>query len=173
MLNIFGKNYGPDFRTILFCRHLYHRHILGLYDGTNDNLLSHILLIFKYYTYISRQKRILNRDNLIANLIKAKKREEQISLVTSNKREVYIYILLNVRRREGDFFFFIVCMFVWIYLFLFTFLLVLLHSHQIEQNEIIKWLFSQWQSLLLNNNARNVIFKRKNRTRIYFCEINC
>ena len=92
MLNIFGKNYGPDFRTILFCRHLYHRHILGLYDGTNDNLLSHILLIFKYYTYISRQKRILNRDNLIANLIKAKKREEQISLVTSNKREVYIYI---------------------------------------------------------------------------------
>ena len=116
MLNIFGKNYGPDFRTILFCRYLYHRHILGLYDGTNDNLLSHILLIFKYYTYISRQKRILNRDNLIANLIKAKKREEQISLVTSNKREVYIYILLNVRRREGDFFFLLfVCLFGYIY----------------------------------------------------------
>ena len=119
MLNIFGKNYGPDFRTILFCRHLYHRHILGLYDGTNDNLLSHILLIFKYYTYISRQKRILNRDNLIANLIKAKKREEQISLVTSNKREVYIYILLNVRRREGDFFFY--CLYVCLDIFIFVY----------------------------------------------------
>ena len=100
MLNIFGKNYGPNFRTILFCRHLYHRHILGLYDGTNDNLLSHILLIFKYYTYISRQKRILNRDNLIVNLIKAKKREEQISLVTSSKREVYIYIYIYINKRK-------------------------------------------------------------------------
>ena len=35
---------------------------------------------------------------------------------------------------------------------------VLLHSHQIEQNQIIKWLFSQWQSLFLNDNARNVFF---------------
>ena len=113
MLNIFGKNYGPDFRTILFCRHLYHRPILGLYDGTNDNLLSHILLIFKYYTYISRQKRILNRDNLIANLIKAKKREEQISLVTSNKREVYIYIYFWMWEGEKEILF--VCLFGYIY----------------------------------------------------------
>ena len=89
-------------------------------------------------------------------------------------KEKYIYIYTSECEKERRrFFFFIVCMFVWIYLFLFTFLLVLLHSHQIEQNEIIKWLFSQWQSLLLNNNARNVIFKRKTRTRIYFCEINC
>ena len=36
--------------------------ILGLYNEANDNynLLSRILLIFKHYIYISREKRILN-----------------------------------------------------------------------------------------------------------------
>ena len=65
--------------------------ILGLYNETNDNynLLSHILLIFKYYIYISKEKRILNIDILIANLIKVKKRKKQISIVTINKREAY------------------------------------------------------------------------------------
>ena len=65
--------------------------ILGLYNDANDNynLLSHIFLIFKYYIYISREKRTLNIDNLIANLIKVKKMEKQISTVTINKREAY------------------------------------------------------------------------------------
>ena len=65
--------------------------ILGLYNETNDNynLLSHILLIFKYYIYISREKRTLNIGILIANLIKVKKREKQVSIVTINKREAY------------------------------------------------------------------------------------
>ena len=65
--------------------------ILGLYNEANNNynLLSHILLIFKYYIYISREKRILNIDILIANLIKAKKREKQISIFTINKRDAY------------------------------------------------------------------------------------
>ena len=65
--------------------------ILELYNEINDNynLLSHILLIFKYYIYISREKRILNIDILIANLIKVKKREKQIIIVTINKREAY------------------------------------------------------------------------------------
>ena len=65
--------------------------ILGLYNEANDNynLLSHILLIFKYYIYISREKRILNIDILTANLIKVKKREKQISIVTIDKREAY------------------------------------------------------------------------------------
>ena len=64
--------------------------ILGLYNETNENynLLSHILLIFKYI-HISREKRILNIDILIANLIKVKKRVKQISIVTINKREAY------------------------------------------------------------------------------------
>ena len=63
--------------------------LLGLHNEANDNydLLSHILLIFKYYIYISREKRILNIDILTANLIKVKKREKQISIVTINKRE--------------------------------------------------------------------------------------
>ena len=54
--------------------------VLGLYNEANDNhnLLSHILLIFKYYVYISREKRNLNMDILIANLTKVKKREKQI-----------------------------------------------------------------------------------------------
>ena len=65
--------------------------ILGLYNEANDsyNLLSHILLIFKYYIYISREKRILNIDILIANLIKVKKREKQISIVIINETEAY------------------------------------------------------------------------------------
>ena len=65
--------------------------ILGLYNEVNNNynLLSHILLIFKYYIYVSREKGILNIDILIANLMKIKKREKQISLVNSNKTEAY------------------------------------------------------------------------------------
>ena len=65
--------------------------ILGLYNEVNDiyNLLSHILLIFKYYIYISREKQILNIDILMANLIKVKKKEKQISIVTINKTEAY------------------------------------------------------------------------------------
>ena len=64
--------------------------ILGLYNEANDNynLLDHILLIFKYI-YISREKRTLNIDILIANLIKVKKKEKQISSVTINKIKAY------------------------------------------------------------------------------------
>ena len=63
--------------------------ILGLYNEANDidNLLNHILLIFKYYIYISREKRTLNINVVIANLIEVKKREKQISIVTINKRK--------------------------------------------------------------------------------------
>ena len=52
--------------------------ILGLYNEANDNynLVSHILLIFRYYIYIPREKRILNIDILIANSVKIKKREK-------------------------------------------------------------------------------------------------
>ena len=65
--------------------------ILGLYNEANDNynLLSHTLLIFKYYIYISREKLTLNIDILIANFIKVKKREKQISISIINKREPY------------------------------------------------------------------------------------
>ena len=64
--------------------------ILRLYNKANDNynLLSHILLIFKYI-YISREKRTLNINILIANLIKVKRREKQISIGIINKREAY------------------------------------------------------------------------------------
>ena len=52
--------------------------IPGLYNKAHDNynLLSHILLIFKYYIYISREKRILNIDILVANLIKVRGRSK-------------------------------------------------------------------------------------------------
>ena len=65
--------------------------ILRLYNKVNDNynLLSHILLIFKCCVYISKEKRIPNIDILMANLIKIKKREKQISIATINKREAY------------------------------------------------------------------------------------
>ena len=64
--------------------------ILGLYNEANDNYnLGHILLILKYYIYISRKKRTLNIDILIANLRKVKKRETQLSIGIINKREAY------------------------------------------------------------------------------------
>ena len=54
----------------------------------NYNLRSHILMIFKCYIYISREKQTLNIDILIANLIKVKNREKQVSIVvTISKRE--------------------------------------------------------------------------------------
>ena len=64
--------------------------ILGLYNEANGNynLLSHILLIFKYYKYILRERQTLNIDILIANLIKVKKREKQISIGTIQKRSM-------------------------------------------------------------------------------------
>ena len=65
--------------------------ILGLYNEVNDNynFLNRILLIFKYYIYISREKQTLNIDILIANLIQVKKREKQMSSVTINKGKAY------------------------------------------------------------------------------------
>ena len=85
MLNVKFQN---DFILMPFTPQIA---ILGLYNEANDyyNLLSHILLVFKYYICISRETRILNTDILIANLITVKKRERQINLVTSNKREAY------------------------------------------------------------------------------------
>ena len=63
--------------------------ILGLYNEANDHYnMGHILLILKYI-YISRKNRTLNIDILIANLIKVKKREKQISIGIINKREAY------------------------------------------------------------------------------------
>ena len=45
-------------------------------------------MIFKCYIYISREKQTLNIDILIANLIKVKNREKQVSIVvTISKRE--------------------------------------------------------------------------------------
>ena len=65
--------------------------IRGPYNEANDNynLLSPILLMFICYIYISREKRILNIDIILANLIKVKNREKQISIVVINKREAY------------------------------------------------------------------------------------
>ena len=57
-----------------------------MYNKANDNynLLNHILLIFTYYIYISKEKGTLNIDILIANLIKVKKKDKEIRIVTIN-----------------------------------------------------------------------------------------
>ena len=103
--------------------------VLGLNSEANDNynLLSHILLIFKYYVHISREKRTLNIDVLIASLIKVKKKDKQISIVTINKRKAY-----KIHRekltgwvRRGFFVYFIVSVFCFFVLiicfFIYTF----------------------------------------------------
>ena len=61
--------------------------ILGLTNEANNifNLLNHILLIFKYYVYRSREKHIFNIYILIDNIIEIKKKEKQISLASKNK----------------------------------------------------------------------------------------
>ena len=65
--------------------------ILGLTNEANItyNLLNHILLVFKYYIYRSREKRILNIDNLKDKLIEIKKKEKRISVVSNNKTETF------------------------------------------------------------------------------------
>ena len=60
--------------------------ILRLTNNIYD-LLNHILLIFKYYVYRSREKHILNIDILIDNLIEIKKKEKQISVTSIDKTE--------------------------------------------------------------------------------------
>ena len=63
--------------------------ILGTYNKASDNcnLLRYVLLIFKFYIYISIEKRLLNIDILIGKLMKVKKVEKQISLNTSSRTE--------------------------------------------------------------------------------------
>ena len=73
--------------------------IIGLCNETNENynLLSHILLIFKYI-YISREKRTLNTNILIANLRKVKKREKEISICKQNLiNNLYRVIILFMK----------------------------------------------------------------------------
>ena len=62
--------------------------IFGLTNEANNiyNLLNHILLVFEYYIYMSREKLILNIDILIDNLIEIKKKEKRISFVNNNKK---------------------------------------------------------------------------------------
>ena len=52
-------------------------------------LLNHILMVFKYYVYRSREKHILNLVILTDNLIEIKKKQKQISLASNNKTEIY------------------------------------------------------------------------------------
>ena len=65
--------------------------ILGLYNeaNDNDNFLNHILLIFKYYIYISREKSNIKYRYFNSQLNKSKKKEKQIGIVTINKSKAY------------------------------------------------------------------------------------
>ena len=56
-------------------------------EANNIYNLNHILLVFKYYVYRSREKYILNTDILIDNLIEIKKKEKRIRLVSNKKTE--------------------------------------------------------------------------------------
>ena len=77
MLNLFGKNYRRNFRMILSC-HLFtpQTAILGLTNANIYNLPNHILLVFMYYVYRSREKHIVNIDIIIDNLIEIKEKEK-------------------------------------------------------------------------------------------------
>ena len=66
MLNVFGKDCEIS-NDLILSSLTPQTAILGLYNEAND--------IFKYYIYISREKRILNIDILIANLVKVKEKE--------------------------------------------------------------------------------------------------
>ena len=67
--------------------------IFGFLDYTSNGpifennkcLSNHILLIFKLYVYKSREKKVLNRNNLIAEIQKIKRIEKEIDLPNSKK----------------------------------------------------------------------------------------
>lgn len=72
---------------MLSCRPL--AAILGLTNEANNtsNLLSHILLVYKYYLDILRDKNTNNIDILIDNLMEIKKKEKRISFISNKKTE--------------------------------------------------------------------------------------
>lgn len=90
---IFGKDHRWNFKTILSCCHLCHK--LPFLDGllmeqttvcSRSNLLGHILLTFKYYIYISREKHILNYRYSIFQFNEAKEKREPYKTEAQKKR---------------------------------------------------------------------------------------
>ena len=63
--------------------------ILGLTNEASNtsNLLSHILLVYKYYLDILRDKNTKNIDILIDKLMEIKKKEKRISFISNKKTE--------------------------------------------------------------------------------------
>ena len=67
--------------------------IFGFLDYTNNDsifennkcLSNHILLIFKLYVYKSREKQLININNLIAEIQKVERIEKEIALTNSKK----------------------------------------------------------------------------------------
>ena len=67
--------------------------IFGFFHYTNNDstfennkcLCNHILLIFKFFVYKSREKNLLNINNLIAEIWKLKRVEKEIVLPNSTK----------------------------------------------------------------------------------------
>ena len=56
----------------------------------NDKVLSnHILLIFKLYVYKSREKKLVNINNLIAEIGKVKRIKKQIALISSKNTTAF------------------------------------------------------------------------------------
>ena len=81
ILNLFGKNYWRNFRMILFCHSWTDNEAKNIY-----NLLNHILLVFKYCVYRSREKHIPNID-INTYLIEIKKKEKRIALLATIKQK--------------------------------------------------------------------------------------
>ena len=51
----------------------------------NKVFINHILLVFKLYVYKSREKKLININNLIAEIRKVKRIEKEIALTNSKK----------------------------------------------------------------------------------------
>ena len=58
-------------------------------EASNIYNLNHILLVFKFSVYGSREKYIINIDILMDTLIEIKRKEKRVSLVINNKPETY------------------------------------------------------------------------------------
>ena len=69
--------------TAIF-RFLYYTKNDSIFEN-NKCLSNHILLIFKLYVYKSREKKLLNINNLIAEIQKIKRIEKEIALPNSKK----------------------------------------------------------------------------------------
>ena len=88
----------------MYCKHTFKKYTMYIFrflDSANNDsifennkiLSNHVLLIFKLYVYKSRKKKLININNLIAEIRKVKRIEKETALTNSKKTIAFIKTL--------------------------------------------------------------------------------